>query len=368
MKTVYSLDEIALTPKRITDIESRKNVNPYDKNGKLPIFVSPMTCVLNTDNYDLFNSKTYAVLPVFADKGYLINASKLSDGWFAVPLNLFREVIESQEEKGETDKGHYMICVDLANGHMAELYTLAKRYKAVFPNSKLMTGNIANSEAYIECCNAEIDYIRVGIGGGTGCTTSAKTGFHKGITALLEEINQIRRMRKLRNEPQFITKVIADGGINTIARAIKCLALGADYVMMGSLFAMCEESAGKKCYVTKHLDPFNKPYFDVIDMDDEDYQRLIKEGDKPYTYAKATKYYGQASIEGQIDRFGKVKSSPEGLCTYLPVQYTYNEFINEFTSVLRCAMSYGNAITLDDFIGKMDYEIQSINEYNLYNK
>lgn len=369
MDKVYSLDEIALIPNSITYVKSRKDVNPYDENGKLPLFVAPMTCILNTDNYDIFNENTYAVLPVFADKSYFLTAKGLSDGWFALPLNMFRELVENAEKREEPEHGHFLLCVDMANGHMKEIFSLAKRYKKVFPEAELMIGNIANVQAYEECCEAGIDYVRVGIGGGTGCITSVQTGFHKGMVSLLEGINEIKQRRSAYYVKPFLTKVIADGGVNTIAKAIKCLALGADYVMAGSLFASCAESAGDKCYITKHTDPFGKVYFETISMNDCDYERMIKNGDiKPWDYAKATKYYGQASREGQMDRFGEVKSEPEGCCVYLPVKYTYKEFISQFTAALSCAMSYANAETLSEFRNRVEYDIQSISEFNSYNK
>ena len=55
MKTMISLNEIAILPAKTSRIRSRKDVDPYDINCKLPIFVSPMTCILNEKNIDVFN-------------------------------------------------------------------------------------------------------------------------------------------------------------------------------------------------------------------------------------------------------------------------------------------------------------------------
>lgn len=370
-ESIISLDQIALIPAATSNVNSRKEVYPFDENGKLPVFVAPMTCILDIDNYDLFNSKTYAVLPVFADSSYLLKALKLSKGWFAVPFDVFKKLADCAKK---VDDGHFLICVDMADGHINLLYEYVTKFKRLYPNAKVMVGNIANAYTYAECCKAGVDYVRVGIGGGNGCVTSARTGFHNSIVNMLEEINQIRQdvnSKQCYSKDVVATKVIADGGIDSIGKAIKCLALGADYVMMGRLFAQCDESRGKKFYAwcMDNLrclidDPYAKVSKELEDKlkiceklpDDVNNQILVKE------------YYGQASEKGQIDRFGYVKSVPEGVTMYLPCPYTYNEFVTEFEGYLRSAMSYNGSFTLDEFIGKVKYKEQSLSEFNSYNK
>lgn len=76
--TLISLDQVALIPKSSSSVNSRKEVYPFDDKGKLPLFVAPMTCIVNKTNYDLFNSRTYAILPVTPDS--MFGAEKLSQG------------------------------------------------------------------------------------------------------------------------------------------------------------------------------------------------------------------------------------------------------------------------------------------------
>ena len=63
-----------------------------------------------------------------------------------------------------------------------------------------------------------------------------------------------------------------------------------------------------------------------------------------------------------------VKSAPEGVTVYIPMENTYNEFMDLFESYLRSAMSYNGSFTLDEFIGKVDYAVQTLSEFNSYNK
>lgn len=370
-ESIISLDQIALIPKVLSNVDTRKDVNPFDENGKLPIFVAPMTCILNVDNYDLFNSKTYAVLPVFADNSYLLEALKLSNGWFAIPFDVFKKLADCTEK---VDDGHFFICVDMADGHIRSLYEYVTKFKRMYPNAKVMIGNIANAQTYAECCRAGVDYVRVGIGGGNGCVTSIRTGFHNSIVNMLEEINQIRQdvdSKQCYPKDVVATKVIADGGIDSIGKAIKCLALGADYVMMGRLFAQCDESRGKKFYawcmdnLRSYIDD---PYAKVSKELEEKLNICEKLPDDVNNQILVKEYYGQASEKGQIDRFGYVKSVPEGVTMYLPCPYTYSEFVKEFEGYLRSAMSYNGSFTLDEFIGKVEYKEQSLSEFNSYNK
>jgi len=338
---MYSLDEIGLIPSEVSEVKSRGDVNPYVLSPfgekKLPIFVAPMTCILDASNIETFaKSKVEPILPV---RGNLENRIKLYGGgiwkgWTAMTLQEF-SIFNSCDAPEDQ---HYYILIDVANGHMEELYTRIKDAKQEYgDNLTVMIGNIANPETYIECCSAGVDYVRVGIGGGSGCTTSVQTGIHASLPYLLEEIKEAKHWYN-GSTYKWRTKIVADGGVSTISRAIKCLALGADYVMMGRCFAQCEEACGE----------LRPPYPDM----------LVKE----------RRYYGQSSEKGQLDRFGKVKSNPEGTDYWIPVTTNLTEFTNKFEAALRSAMSYCNAFTLDEFIGKVSYEVMSPMEFNAFNK
>ena len=368
---LYSLDEVGLIPAIKSEIRHRGEVTPYVQSPfggiKLPVFVAPMTCILNANNICEFSrSKFEPILPVIdADvelRTQLPNGSNWL-GWTAMTLAEFKSTFNAC--KADENKKHYIL-IDVANGHMAELFQVVKDAKQEYgDNLIVMIGNIANPETYIECCKARADYVRVGIGGGAGCTTSVQTGIHASIPWILEGIKKIKGAGYLiptekdgKTVPKpclfkeyiaehegVITKVVADGGINTIAKAIKCLALGADYVMMGKCFAECEEAGNGVVHYFKTKDLEGKP-----------------------TVEKQHLYYGQSSKEGQLDRFGKVKSNPEGLAKWIPITTNLNEFADKFEAALRSAMSYCGAKTLSDFIGKVNYEYMTPSEFSAFIK
>lgn len=341
---MYSLDEIGLIPARISTIKHRGDVNPFVNSPfggeKLPVFVAPMTCILSANNICTFSqSKFEPILPVCdADLELRTQLPNGSDwlGWTAMTLDEFKHRFNACN--ADENLKHYVL-IDVAQGHMEELFKCVKDAKQEYGNNLIvMIGNMANPETYIDCCEAGVDYVRVGIGGGAGCTTSVQTGFHASMPWLLEGIQKVTKRYKT-TSIQLGTKVIADGGINTIAKAIKCLALGADYVMMGRCFAECEEALGKT------------------------FLGIFQGTTIPYRL-----YYGQSSEQGQIDRFGKVKSNPEGIARQVPVITNLNEFTNKFEAALRCAMSYANAHTLDEFIGKVKWEVMSPAEFKAFDK
>lgn len=365
---MYSLNEIGLIPARTSKVKHRADVNPFVNSPfggeKLPVFVAPMTCITNSSNICTFSkSKFEPILPVInSDFNQRIKLSNNHNwlGWTAVTLDefkyFFNRCVANEDRK-------YYILIDVANGNMEELIPVIKDAKQEYGNNLVvMIGNIANPDTYIEYCKAGVDYVRVGIGGGAGCTTSVQTGIHASIPWILEEISKIKRgywsikyerdlaipykysiLDSILEQGGVITKVVADGGIDTIDKAIKCLALGADYVMMGKCFAECEES-GNGTVQYRYIDNRSK---------------IIQ---------KEHIYYGQSSKDGQLDRFGEIKSNPEGLSKWIPVTTSLTKFSDAFEAALRSAMSYCGAKTLDEFIGKVQYEYMSPSEYSSYIK
>ena len=320
---MYSLDEIGLLPSSYpVDIDHRSEVNPFDENGKLPIFVSPMTCIIDESNYKEFKESKF--IPIVPRS--VMPTDITTDDWVAYSLNDFEQILLGLN----FDLNGFHILIDIANGHMKKLYDLVRSAKKKFPNLKIMVGNIAHPQMYIECYNAGVDYVRCCVGTGNACTTGVLTGIHCSHEYLLRGI----RSAKIVINDEKLPKVVMDGGISTIDRAIKCLALGADYVMMGRMFAECYEACG---YITQKL-PMKRAY------------------------------YGMASEQGQIDLYGKVVKSPEGILTHVCVDKTLDKFANQFEAALRSSMSYTGCKTLEEFKRNVEYEIQTISEFKSYYK
>lgn len=366
----YAYNDLTIVPSVISDVKSRSEINCIDNNGRLPIFVAPMSSVINEKNYDVFEKNgLYTVIPrsvgfkermkLFGNNGRLFN--DIDHRFIALSMNEFKECFCNDENAKYNKNRHFNVCIDIANGHMKQLYDLCKKAKVLSHHYGyevvIMTGNIANPETYREICMVSInympviDYIRVGIGGGLGCTTTSNVSVHYPMASLIDECNNVRKELQIKN----CTKIIADGGIRNYSDVIKALALGADYVMIGGLFAKCLESCGAKMFTNykgeKEMCSAEAAY------------ELYEKGAQLYT-----RFYGMASADGQIAINHKKTKTAEGITKMLPVEYKLHKWVENMQDYLRSAMSYCGAFKLEDFIGKQTLIVNSPGEQNAVNK
>lgn len=346
-KIGYSYNDLTIVPKSFTDINSRSECDPTI-NGKLPIFAAPMSSVIDNYNYSEFsNCGITPIIPRSVDIGTRINIGKQGN-FIAVSL---KEFVKYFTENPVTKLNK--VCIDIANGHMKRIIDLCSIAKSKNPNLKIMMGNIANPETFhwLSIYNARtedyniVDYVRCGIGSGAACITSSNTGIHYPMASLIDRCNQIK------NESS--PKLIADGGIRNYDDVVKALALGADYVMIGSLFAKCIESAGEKYY---------KMYDDTYKLckTPSDFYE-----DKIQLY---TKFYGMASADGQKAITGSKTKTAEGITKLVEVEFELSKWVDNMRDYLKSAMSYCNSKTLNEFIGKQNLIINSNNAINSVNK
>lgn len=130
-----------------------------------------------------------------------------------------------------------VITIDTAHGHSQGVLEAVKKIKEKYPELQVIAGNIATPEAAEDLIKAGADCIKVGIGPGSICTTRVVAGV--GVPQLTAVMDCVEVAEK------YGIPVIADGGIKYSGDIVKALAAGAKVVMMGSLFAGCEESPGE---------------------------------------------------------------------------------------------------------------------------
>ena len=132
--------------------------------------------------------------------------------------------------------GADFLVLDSAHGHSKNIIACVDKVKSAFPEAQIIAGNIATSEAARDLISAGADAIKVGIGPGSICTTRVVAGIGvPQITAIYD----VAREAAASGVP-----VIADGGIKYSGDLVKAIAAGASVIMIGSLFAGCEESPG----------------------------------------------------------------------------------------------------------------------------
>lgn len=328
---------IKIIPAVISDIEHRSECLPYYDafwsddadawclaGAHLPIFTAPMSSVVNDKNYlDFDRNSINTIIPRNISYERRLEIAKQLI-WIALGLDEFRKFIDEHDSLED----EYRICVDIANGHMKKLIEMCAEAKNKFgDNLILMAGNVANPETYLYYAKAGIDYIRLGIGTGNVCATTDITGIHEDPIELIKQC-QLRKfyvkthIKDFKDIYKSVPKIVADGGIDSISDIIKALAVGADYVMCGKLFAACEEACGEIKYVLKD---------------------------------KFRNYYGMSTEKAQKEMGNtKIKLS-EGKEKWIEVNNTLPEFEKQFVAAISSTMSYCGKRTLQQFIGNVEY-------------
>lgn len=320
-ETLYSLRDISIIPSVVSEIESRSECNPtcFDITGKkegfLPLITAPMSCVINENNYKEYDKLGISVIipRTVSSKRRIEMMTKF---FCAFSIKEAEDILEFPVPAKSV---RYHVLIDVANGHMKKQIKLGKKLKEKFgTNVVIMGGNIANPETYKEYENAGFDFIRVGIGGGNSCLSSTQTGVHYPMASLLDDIKKIKGTSRC--------KIIADGGISCYSDIIKCISLGADYVMCGRLFTQ----AAKK---------------------DE-------------TIGDSVSYYGMSTKKAQ-QQMGKKATelkTAEGREIVIEKKYTLEGWVENMHDYLCSAMSYCNSRDLDTF--RNTAKCQVISQYS----
>lgn len=338
----YSYNDVSLVPSVISEICHRSECDPFIEDNKLPIFTAPMTSVVNVDNFSLFEENhIIPILPRNIDIETRIEYSQ-NGKWAAYSLSEFEEVWCAEKIDGIVPK----VLIDVANGHMACLYELVKTSKKIWGSNSIviMVGNIANPETYRIAAESGADYIRCGIGGGDGCSTSTNTSLNFPQASLVNEIGKIKSELSQHNDVNKLPKIIADGGIRNYSDVIKAIALGADYVMIGGVFSKMVESASLcKFYSQEEQTEEELNGIDLVKV-----EGFENKGEGVFTLnGKSLQiyklFYGMASRLGQKDISGEDTKVPEGIVKMFRAEYTMNEWVTKMLHYLRSAMSYTNS-------------------------
>jgi len=336
----FDWNDISIVPETLSSISSRKEVNPT-YSGKLPIFTAPMDKVIDETNVNQFVENN---INVCLPRHVKYEVVKNEDYFYSYGLD---EIIEILDKKSQLPK---RILIDVANGHMQKLYDTAKKIKQTYGDKiELMIGNIANPDTYKKYCEIGVDYIRVGIGGGSACTTSANVSIHYPMASLISECAYFK---SIYDKP---TKIVADGGFRNFSDIIKALALGADYVMLGGIFNKCLDSCGETFMKDSQSQYYQVDFLKAMNAFDA--------GVDVYKY-----YRGMSTKEVQKSWNRSELKTGEGITKYNKVEYTLEGWCENFTDYLKSAMSYCDSRNLNEFIGEVRYEIISQNSFMRFNK
>jgi len=209
------------------------------------------------------------------------------------------------------------VCIDLNVGHHKKTIEMIKFVKQNYPDLKIIAGNVSTHLGAYDLCMAGADCIRATNGGGSACTTIDTTGVGVPTATSLWGCKQgVDCASKETGERKTL---IADGGLKSSGDMAKALAIGADAVMIGGLLA------GSSCCPENAFFTENGVF--------------------------KAKYYGMASREAQILRFGKLKegTAPEGKEKVISPKGKTATIINELAGGLRSAFSMTNSKNIKEF-------------------
>ena len=336
MKNYLTYDDIQLVP-QYSEIPSRTQINLKTlvsrRYGILnPIVASPMDTVCELEMaYKIFllggvgcihrfntiqeQSKIIKELyhRIYSEEwgNQFESWGVMVDNWHSeiphIPIMASIGVSESDKDRAKSlvDSGCNIIVIDVAHGHHKNVEKMLMWCKNNLDDKvDIIAGNIATKEAAQELESWGADGLRVGIGGGSLCTTRVKTGFGVPNVSCIEDITSVAK-----------TPVMADGGIRSSGDISKALAIGASSVMLGSLIAGTDEAPGQIVETPKGL-----------------YKR----------------YRGSASLETKVTH-GQQTRNVEGESTTIPYKGGVKFIVNGLIDGVKSALSYGGAKSLEDF-------------------
>jgi GMP reductase len=127
--------------------------------------------------------------------------------------------------------------MDVANGYTETFVEAVKFMRSELPDVTIIAGNVVTGEMVEELILAGADIIKAGIGPGSACTTRKQTGVgYPQLSAVIECADAAHGLGGL---------IMADGGCTVPGDIAKAFGAGADFVMLGGMFAGHNESGGK---------------------------------------------------------------------------------------------------------------------------
>ena len=310
-KEAVSFDDVLLVP-QYSDIESRSEVNTnsdLDDNITLhlPVISSPM---------DTITELTMAKEMSRAGGLGIIHRYNTIQEQVAMVQNAVVDLVDHPaaaigvtgdcfvRAKRLVEAGAQILCVDVAHGHHIMMKRALEVLKSEFGHTvHLMAGNVGTLEGLNALAEWGADSVRCGIGGGSICSTRLVAGH--GVPTLQNIIDCARSHHDV--------KIIADGGIKKSGDIVKALAAGADFVMVGSMFAGTTETPG---------------------------QVFTSQSGKKYKV-----YRGMASKDAQTNWRGK-SSTPEGISTTVAFRGSVKHVLRDLAGGIKSGLSYTGARNL----------------------
>jgi GMP reductase len=334
--------DVLLVPKR-SELESRSEVvlqrTFQFKHSDLSFCGIPIVAA-NMDGvgtFEMAEALGNQCISTCLTKHYDVNELKLfyktpSSDYAIYSMGMTAEDVEKYDQVRAN-----FVCVDVANGYTSKFSDFIKRFRDKYPHIILMAGNVATPDMTNQLLLDGADIVKVGIGPGNACSTRIKTGVgYPQLSAIIECADAAHGIGGW---------IVGDGGITSPGDAAKAFAAGADFVMIGTMFAGHTEGGGKVTHelvksnvignttVTGSLTGLDTPkYHERIDM-----QQFVE-------------FYGMSSKKAQEAHGSSLKNyrASEGRVLRVPYKGPVEPTIQDLLGGLRSACTYSGALSLKD--------------------
>jgi len=340
-----SYDDIALRP-HYSDLDSRSDADIAVYPYKNPIINSPMIhtsskhmlkfmleCEMLTTVHRYFESAEHQYRHVFDAVG-----TEFEKVFFAVGKD--QRWIDLL-----IGRGVYRFVVDMAHGNSKACVDTVKYIRNQCIDSHIIAGNVATGDGYERLINAGANMVRVGIAGGSICSTAKSTAIGLPNVTSIIECNEAKK--------RVGGQLIADGGVTSSSDIIKAIGVGADMVMCGKILASTDLAEG----------PF---YHDDIELDfllgaENSFSCFINPLTFGPTVPQFVEYFGMASTKArEYNGTHTTNVSVEGVSGLIKYTGTTLDVINSIENNLRSGMAYCGSRTWLEFKQKVGIQRMSV--------
>ena len=336
----YDYKDVLILPKA-SKINSRSQVNltrTFKFNNGLtwtgvPIIAANMTTVGTLDVYKtLVKHKIITALHKFIKLQDLIdyntnnsNPNDLLDpNYFAISTGISNNDFENLVNIMDNFDCKWIV-IDIANGYIDNFKSFCKKVREKYTNKIIIAGNVSTKEGVNDLLECGIDIVKVGIGGGSACTTRIQTGIGMPQFSCVLKCSQVKKNNAY---------IISDGGITCPGDMAKSFGAGADFVMVGGEFAGHYENPGE----------------------------IIEENGQKYKF-----FYGMSSSYAMENNYSANNNtnyrSSEGREIKVKYKGKLNNTIENYLGGLRSTCTYTNSLCIESLNTNCKFILVN-NQYN----
>lgn len=268
------------------------------------------------------------------------NMNVLNPNHFAVSTGTSKVDFSNLKEVLRQNPDIRFICIDVANGYSEHFGDFVENVRKNYPNHVIIAGNVVTADMTQELILRGADIVKVGIGPGSVCTTRIQTGVgYPQLSAIIECADAAHGLG---------AHIISDGGCTCPGDVAKAFGAGADFVMLGGMFAGHIEGGGQ--VITEYHDT---------------QQRDENTGLNIFVKKQFVEFYGMSSSTAMIKHHGEVADyrSSEGRTVKIPYKGQVETTIKDILGGVRSTCTYVGAPTLKQ-LSKCTTFIKVHRQYN----